>query len=52
MLGLGLDQQRMSFLLRDWFEDEGKEFDVLPWSPKGADINPIENVWWEMVRSM
>ena len=41
-----------SYLFRDWFEDEGKEFDVLPWPPKGADINPIENVWWEMVRSM
>jgi hypothetical protein len=41
-----------SYLVRDWFEDEGKEFDVLPWPPKGADINPIEHVWAEMVRSM
>jgi hypothetical protein len=41
-----------SCVVQDWFQDEGKEFDVLPWPPKGADINPIENVWAEMVRSM
>lgn len=36
----------------DWFEEEGKEFELLPWPPKGADFNPIENVWSEMARSM
>ena len=41
-----------SYLIRKRFEDQGKEFDVLPWSPKGADTNPIENVCGEMVRSM
>ena len=41
-----------SYVVQDWFEDEGKEFELLPWPPKGADINPIENVWAEMVRSM
>ena len=39
-------------MVQDWFEDETKEFEVLPWPPKGADINPIENVWAEMERSM
>jgi hypothetical protein len=41
-----------SYLVRDRFEDEGKEFELLPWPPKEADINPIENVWAEMARSM
>jgi hypothetical protein len=41
-----------SYLVQDWFEEEGKEFDVIPWPPKGADLNPIENVWAEMVTSM
>ena len=41
-----------SYVVQDWFQDEGKEFDVMPWPPKGADINAIENVWAEMVRSM
>ena len=39
-------------MVQDWFEDETKEFEVLPWPPKGADINPIENVWAKMERSM
>ena len=36
----------------DWFEDEGVSFQLLPWPPKGADMNPIENVWAEMVRDL
>ncbi|EFX73922.1 hypothetical protein DAPPUDRAFT_324874 [Daphnia pulex] len=42
----------MSHIVMDWFEDEGKEFELLPWPPKGADFNPIENIWSEMTRSM
>ena len=41
-----------SYMVQDWFEDEAKEFEMLPWPTKEADINPIENVWAEMVRSM
>ncbi len=42
----------MSHIVMDWFEEEGKEFELLPWPPKGADFNPIENVWSEMCSSM
>jgi hypothetical protein len=33
-----------SDIVMDWFEDEGVSFQPLPWPPKGADMNPIENV--------
>jgi hypothetical protein len=39
-------------MVLDWFQEEGVSFDLLPWPPKGADMNPIENVWAEMVRDM
>ena len=35
----------------EWFA-EHPEFDLLPWPAKGADLNPIENLWSEMVREM
>jgi hypothetical protein len=41
-----------SNMVMDWFNDEGVSFELLPWPPKGADMNPIENVWAEMVRDM
>ena len=41
-----------SNMVLDWFQEEGVSFDFLPWPPKGADMNPIENVWAEMVRDM
>jgi hypothetical protein len=28
--------------VQDWFEEEGKEFDVKAWPPKVADPNPIK----------
>lgn len=34
-----------------WFANH-PEFEVLPWPSKGADLNPIENLWSEMVRDM
>ena len=34
-----------------WFADH-PEFELLPWPPRGADLNPIENLWSEMVRDM
>ena len=34
-----------------WFR-EHPEIEVLPWPPKGADINPIENVWGNMVKDL
>ena len=36
----------------DWFDKEVVSYELLPWPPKGADMNPIENVWAEMVRDM
>ena len=41
-----------SDIVMDWFQDEGVSFQLLPWPPKGADMNPIENVWAEMVRDL
>jgi transposase len=41
-----------SDIVMNWFEDEGVSFQLLPWPPKGADMNPIENVWAEMVRDL
>lgn len=38
-------------VVMEWFE-EHPEFELLPWPPKGADFNPIENLWSEMVRDM
>jgi transposase len=40
-----------SHAVGDWFADH-PEFELLPWPPKGADLNPIENLWSEMVRDM
>lgn len=31
-------------IIKFWFENN-PYFDLLPWPAKGADINPIENVW-------
>ena len=31
-----------------WFADR-RQYEVLPWPAKGADMNPIENVWGDMV---
>ncbi len=36
-------------IVRAWFR-EHPEIEVLPWPPKGADINPIENIWGDMVK--
>ena len=41
-----------SNMVMNWFNDEGVSFELLPWPPKGTDMNPIENVWAEMVRDM
>ncbi len=38
-------------VVRERFE-EHPEFELLPWPPKGADLNPIENMWSEMVRDL
>lgn len=40
-----------SRVVTEWFEDH-QEFDLLPWPAKGSDLNPIENLWSEMVREM
>jgi hypothetical protein len=36
-------------IIKNWFEDH-PELDVLPWPAKGADLNPIENVWGDIVK--
>ena len=34
-----------------WFR-EHPEIEVLLWPPKGAGMNPIENVWGDMVKDL
>lgn len=36
-------------IIKHWFKDH-PELDVLPWPAKGADLNPIENVWGDIVK--
>lgn len=36
-------------VVRQWFANH-PEITLLPWPPKGADLNPIENVWSDMVK--
>ena len=38
-------------VVQEWFEQH-PEIELIPWPAKGADFNPIENVWSEMVRDM
>lgn len=40
-----------SHLVNEWFESH-PEFRLLPWPAKAADLNPIENLWSDMVREM
>jgi hypothetical protein len=37
-----------AIVIRSWFR-EHPEIAALPWPPKGADLNPIENHWGNMV---
>lgn len=37
-------------IVSEWFQQNNVE--VLQWVPKSADLNPIENVWAEMVKRM
>lgn len=39
----------MTRVVKTWFDDH-RNITALEWPPKGADMNPIENVWAEMVR--
>ena len=41
----------MSRVVREWF-DNHPLITVIDWPPKGADLNPIENIWGLMVREM
>ncbi len=36
-------------IIKYWFHDH-PELDLLPWPAKGADLNPIENVWGDIVK--
>ena len=40
-----------AIVVRQWFR-EHPNIQVLPWPPKGADMNPIENVWGYMVKDL
>ena len=33
-----------SHMVIDWFDKEVNSYELLPWPPKGADMNLIENV--------
>ena len=36
-------------VIKTWF-DEHPQINALPWPPKGADLNLIDNVWSDIVR--
>lgn len=36
-------------IVTQWFRDH-PQIELLPWPSKGADINPIENVWGDIVK--
>ena len=38
-------------IVNTWFEGH-PQIQLLPWPPKGADLNAIENLWADMVRDM
>ena len=38
-----------SRVVKAWFRQHS-EIELLPWPPKGADMNPIENVWVTLLR--
>lgn len=40
-----------SKLVQEWLAQQ-EEFQVLDWPPRGADLNPIENMWAETKRVM
>ena len=37
-------------VVQDWFQQH-PQFQLLPWPSKGADCNPIENLWGSMVNT-
>ncbi|KAL7646945.1 UNVERIFIED_CONTAM: hypothetical protein RMT77_002202 [Armadillidium vulgare] len=36
--------------VQQWFTEHEQIFDVLPWPPRGCDLNPIENIWGAIIR--
>lgn len=40
-----------AIIIREWLQNH-PEIQVIPWPPKGADMNPIENVWGDMVKDL
>lgn len=36
--------------IRELFADHEREIELLPWPAKGADMNPIENIWGDIVK--
>ena len=36
-------------IIKSWFANN-PDIELLPWPAKGADINPIENVWGDIVK--
>lgn len=38
-------------VVRDWFIAHPR-VTLIPWPSKGADLNPIENIWGDMVKDM
>jgi len=41
-----------SRIIKSWFKDEHPEIEVLDWPRRGADLNPIENVWGLLKRTI
>lgn len=38
-------------MVQDWLANQA-DIEPLAWVPRGCDLNPIENVWAEVVRTM
>ena len=36
-------------IIKNWFANN-PDIELLPWTTKGADMNPIENMWVDMVK--
>lgn len=39
-----------SLVVRQWLQHHADVIEVIPWPAKGADLNPIEKIWGDIVK--